>query len=196
MRPHEEVTITAANPESSERANGSAAPRRRRRPLRGLRKRGLKGVAKGFPLNAVRVRALRGAGYSVGRKVYVGTELHITDDLFVDRCSLTIGDRVAIAQRVLILLSSHANQSRVGEQIEAVHGDITIHDDAWIGAGAILLPNVSVGEQAVVAAGSVVTKDVAPRTIVAGNPARVLRTLDTGELPLDAGRLEDHVVSG
>jgi len=150
--------------------------------------RALKGIAKGFPLNGVRVRALRGAGYSVGSKVYVGTELHITDDLYVKRCKLTIGDRVAIAQRVLILLSSHANESRVAAYIQPVHGSVSIDDDAWIGAGAILLPNVSIGEQSVVAAGAVVTKDVPPRTIVAGNPARVLRTLEPG-------RLEDHSVA-
>jgi acetyltransferase-like isoleucine patch superfamily enzyme len=142
-----------------------------------VRKRALKGLAKGFPLNAVRVLALRGAGYRVGKKVYVGTELHITDELFADRCSLVIGDRVAIAQRVLILLSSHANDSRLTEFIEPVHGAVTIHDDAWIGAGAILLPNISIGTHAIVAAGAVVTKDVAPRTVVAGNPARVLRAV-------------------
>jgi len=150
----------------------------RRRLFHGLRKRILKGIAKGFPLNGVRVLALRAAGYAVGRHVYLGTELHITDELFTDRCTLTIGERVAIAQRVLILLSSHPNESRLTADFEPVNGTVTIRDDAWIGAGAILLPNVTIGEQAVVAAGAVVTKDVAPRTVVAGNPARPLRSLD------------------
>jgi acetyltransferase-like isoleucine patch superfamily enzyme len=190
------VTLSPPPTTAGTVAPGKPVARARRRLLYGLRKRLCKGIAKGFPLNAVRVLALRGAGYSVGQHVYLGTELHITDDLFVDRCSLRIGDRVAIAQRVLILLSSHANRSRVSEHLEPVHGDITIHDDAWIGAGAIVLPNVSIGEQAVVAAGAIVTKDVAPRTIVAGNPARVLRPLEAGERPLDVGRLEDHLVSG
>jgi len=54
---------------------------------------------------------------------------------------------------------------------------------ASIGAGAVILPGVTIGEGAMVGAGAVVTKDVAPRTIVAGNPARVIRTLDTGEAP-------------
>jgi acetyltransferase-like isoleucine patch superfamily enzyme len=137
-----------------------------------------KGVAKSFPLNAVRVSALRLAGYSVGRSVYVGTELHVTDDLHSDECSLSIGDRVAIAQRVLIILSSHPNKSRLREEVGVVNGSVTISDDAWIGAGAILLPNVKVGEQAIVAAGAIVTEDVPRRTVVAGNPARLLRRLD------------------
>lgn len=145
---------------------------------RALRKKLAKGIAKSFPLNAVRVAGLRAAGYGVGSSVYLGTELHVTDDLYSDACSLSIGDRVAIAQRVLIILSSHPNNSRLRGQLEDVNGSVTICDDAWIGAGAILLPNVTVGEQAIVAAGAIVTKDVPPRTVVAGNPARVLRSLD------------------
>jgi acetyltransferase-like isoleucine patch superfamily enzyme len=145
---------------------------------RAVRKKLAKAIAKSFPLNAVRILALRAAGYAVGGSVYVGIELHIADDLYSDRCSLSIGDRVAIAQRVLIILSSHPNNSRLREEVGVVEGTVTIGDDAWIGAGAILLPNVKVGERAIVAAGAIVTKDVRPRTVVAGNPARVLRNLD------------------
>jgi maltose O-acetyltransferase len=59
-------------------------------------------------------------------------------------------------------------------------GPVTIEDDAWIGFKATILKNVRIGRGAIVAAGAVVTHDVAPWTIVAGNPARVVRTLDTG----------------
>jgi len=58
---------------------------------------------------------------------------------------------------------------------------VVIGDDAWIGSHAIILPGVTVGRGAVGAAGSVVTKDVAPRTMVAGNPARLVRTLSDDE---------------
>jgi acetyltransferase-like isoleucine patch superfamily enzyme len=143
-----------------------------------LRKRAFKGLAAAFPLNAVRVAALRAAGYELGGNVYLGQGLHVTDDLYKDRCGLLIGERVAIAQRVLIVLSSHANHSRVGAFLPAVNGTVVIGDDAWIGAGAIILPNVTVGERAVVAAGAVVTKDVPAKAIVAGNPARVVRAID------------------
>lgn len=145
---------------------------------RAVRKKLARGIAKSFPLNAVRTSALRVAGYDVGRCVYVGIELHVTDELYSDACSLSIGDRVAIAQRVLIILSSHPNNSRLREQVGEVSGSVTICDDAWIGAGAILLPNVTVGEQAIVAAGAIVTHDVPAHTVVAGNPARVLHSLD------------------
>jgi len=145
---------------------------------RAVRKKLAKAIAKSFPLNAVRISALRAAGYGVGRSVYLGSELHVTDELYSNACSLSIGDRVAIAQRVLIILSSHPNNSKLRDQIGDINGSVTICDDAWIGAGAILLPNVTVGEQAIVAAGSIVTKDVPPRTVVAGNPARALRSID------------------
>jgi len=54
---------------------------------------------------------------------------------------------------------------------------ITIEDDAWIGAGAIILDGVRIGRGAVVGAGAVVTRDVAPHTVVAGVPARLVRRI-------------------
>ncbi len=79
-------------------------------------------IAKSFPLNAVRVRALRLAGYRVGEAVYIGEEFHVTDSLASDRCALRIGDRVAIAQRVLVVLESHPNHSRLRDEFGVVRG--------------------------------------------------------------------------
>jgi acetyltransferase-like isoleucine patch superfamily enzyme len=135
-------------------------------------------IAEYFPLNLARIWALRAVGYHVGEQVYIGEELHVTDELDKHECSLWIGDRVAIAQRVLLILTSYPNNSRLRDKVDTVLGKITICDDAWIGAGAIILPNVTIGEQAIVGAGAVVTKDVPPRAIVVGNPARVLRMID------------------
>lgn len=135
-------------------------------------------MAKSFPLNAVRVRALRAAGYWVGELVYVGEEFHVTDDLYRQEGALVIGHRVAISQRVLIVLSSHANHSRLMASVKPVRGHVTICDDAWIGASVTILPNVTIGEASIVGAGSIVTRDVPPRTIAAGNPARIVQRLD------------------
>jgi acetyltransferase-like isoleucine patch superfamily enzyme len=138
-------------------------------------------VGKYFPLNRVRIWALRRAGYTVGSQVFIGEELQVTDDLSDSAADLPgrffIGDRVAIAQRVMIIIDSDPNWSKLRNKIEAVHGQVRIENDAWIGAGAIILPNVTVGEQAIVGAGAVVTRDVPPRCIVAGNPAKVIREL-------------------
>ena len=59
-----------------------------------------------------------------------------------------------------------------------VKGEVHIKHDAWIGAGCIILPNVTIGEFSIVGAGSVVTKSVPPFSVVAGNPARVIKKID------------------
>jgi acetyltransferase-like isoleucine patch superfamily enzyme len=143
-----------------------------------VRKKCLKLIAKYFPLCAIRILALRGAGYSVGRDVYIGEELHVTDELDNSASTLSIGDRAAIAQRVLIVLSSYANNSLYRQAFGEKFGRVAIERDAWVGAGVIILPNVTIGEGALVGAGSVVTRDVAPFTIVAGNPARFIRYME------------------
>ena len=58
---------------------------------------------------------------------------------------------------------------------------VTIEDGAWVGANAIILPGVTIGRGAVVGAGTLVMKDVAPNTVVMGNPARVVKRLDDSE---------------
>lgn len=142
-----------------------------------IRKKMFKLIAKYFPLNHVRVWALRQAGYSIGERVYIGEELHVTECLEPCPPKLFIGDRVAIAQRVLIILDSDPNWSKLREKVEIIRGTVRIEADSWIGAGAIILPNVTIGEQAIVGAGSVVTKDVPRGTVVVGNPAKILRKM-------------------
>ncbi len=142
-----------------------------------VRKKVCKRLAQTFPLNSVRVWALRRAGYQVGSQVYIGEGFFIVDELDSDICKLTIGDRVAIAPRVLVVLASYPNNSRLREELGDTFGSVTIGDDAWIGAGAVLLPNVSIGEQAVVATSAVVRSDVPARAIVGGIPARHIRNL-------------------
>jgi acetyltransferase-like isoleucine patch superfamily enzyme len=129
-------------------------------------------LARDFPLNGVRIAALRLAGYSVGADVYLGEGLHLTDDLSRRTCALRIGDRVSIAQGVSIVLASGPNKSRLRDHYQTVFGTVSIANDAWIGAGVIILPNVTIGEQAVVGAGAVVTRDVPPFMVALGVPAR------------------------
>ncbi len=124
-----------------------------------------------------RLRLLRACGFHVGRDVYIADGLIIVEELAGPE-TVTIGDRVSMAPRVMLVLSSHPNSSRIRAFAPTARGDITIEDDAWIGAGAVILPGVTVGRGAVVGAGSVVTSDVPPLTIVAGQPARPVRTLD------------------
>ncbi len=84
---------------------------------------------------------------------------------------LTIGDDVAIAYRACLVMGSH---DMFSPGFDGITGPITIENHVFIGSGAIILLGVTLGEGAVVTAGSVVTKSVAPYTIVRGNPAQVV----------------------
>ena len=85
---------------------------------------------------------------------------------------IKIGDRATISRGAFICCAGHDIESPI---MELTHAPITIGHDAWIAARAIIMPGVTIGDGAVVAAGSVVTKDVAPWTVVGGNPARFIK---------------------
>ena len=135
-------------------------------------------MVSGFPLNAIRILGLKMCGFQVGKNVYVGSGLILTMFNSNSKCELVIGDRVAIAPRVTLVLASDANWSKLNELIQPVEGKIVLENDCWIGTGVIVLPNIVIGEMSVVGAGSVVNKNVSPYTVVAGNPARLLKELN------------------
>ncbi len=95
---------------------------------------------------------------------------------------LKIGKRVAISPNVTIICESNPNNSLllINPYVKD-HLDVTkpvhVHDDVWIGANAVILPGVTIGERAIIGAGCVVNKNVASKTIVAGIPNRVIRKL-------------------
>jgi galactoside O-acetyltransferase len=89
---------------------------------------------------------------------------------------LTIGDRVLIAAHAVLTTRGHPEAPPRYDRV--VDAPVTIEDDVWIGAGAIVHPGVTVGRGAIVAAGAVVTSDVAPMTIVGGVPAREIRAIE------------------
>lgn len=142
--------------------------------MRAIVKKMLKLLVKQMPGYQLRATLLRFCGYAVGKDVYVGEDLIIVDEPS-DWGMVTIGDRVAISPRVTLVVSSRPNFSRVGPYVPVCHGPIIIENDAWLGTGVVVLPNITIGEGAVVGANSVVTKDVEPYTIVGGSPARLIR---------------------
>lgn len=132
-----------------------------------------------FPYNKVRVWGLRKLGHEVGKDVYFPGSSIITQNFVYNRGKLVLGNRVAVGPSVLFILASHPNQSRIRELMtkEGKENSIVVGDDVWIGGGAILLPGITIGEGAVVGAGAVVTKSVESYTVVAGNPAKILRKI-------------------
>ena len=144
--------------------------------LRRLRKKVLKRFARNAFFPGLRVQLLRWCGFQVGRDVYIADEFLVVEEL-ADRDNLTLGDRVSIAPRVTIVTSSHPNNSRIRAFAPVGRGPVVIEADAWIGAGAVILPNVRIGRGAVVGANAVVTANVEPLHVVAGQPARTIQVL-------------------
>lgn len=108
-----------------------------------------------------------------GRNIAVGNHCIINKNVLLDGRggTLTLGDNVDIAQEVNIWTLSHDPH----DDFHTTRGaDVHIEDYVWIASRATILPGVRIGRGAVVAAGSVVTKDVSPLSIVAGVPAKVI----------------------
>jgi acetyltransferase-like isoleucine patch superfamily enzyme len=143
-----------------------------------IKKKLLKLIAKQLPGCGMRIRLLRMCGYEIGNNVYIGEDFIIIDDLGDTQLELRIGDRVAISPRVTFVLHTQPNESRIVPYVNSHKGFITVESDAWIGTGAVILPNVTIGEGAVVGANSVVTKNVAPYTVVGGVPAHIIKQVD------------------
>lgn len=139
-----------------------------------------------LPIHRLRVAALRRWGAAVGegatfhhgfevrnaRGLRVGARSSIGNDAILDaRGGLTIGSDVNLSTGVQIWTGQHDWQS---ETFAYEKAPVTIGDHAWISARVIILPGVTIGEGAVIAAGAVVTQDVAPYTLMGGVPAKKL----------------------
>jgi acetyltransferase-like isoleucine patch superfamily enzyme len=115
-----------------------------------------------------------GLDISIGRNVFINQNC-----TFYDLGGLDIADDVMIGPNVSIITSSHTLDPRQ-RRTTTIGKPIVIEKNVWIAAGATIIGGVTVGENAVVAAGSVVTKDVPPNTLVGGNPARIIRSIGEG----------------
>lgn len=112
-----------------------------------------------------------------GRFITIGKNVFINHACsFLDMGGITIEDHVLIGPRVNIVTENHPLDPKNRRAL--VTQPVVIKRNAWIGAGATILPGVTIGENAVVAAGAVVSKDVVANTIVGGVPAKFIKTID------------------
>lgn len=117
-----------------------------------------------------------------------GYNISVGDNFFLnvngklmDSGKITIGNNVFIAPNVCIITEEHAmdiEQRNAG--LEYTH-PVTIGDDVWICAGALILPGVQIGSGSVIGAGSVVTKDIPANCLAVGNPCKVIRSLEPSD---------------
>lgn len=145
-----------------------------------VKKKLFKLLAKNLPGCGLRIRLLRMCGYLIGKDVYIGEECIIVDDLgdTSSKFNLSIGDRSAISPRVTFVLHTQPNEARIAPYVNSRKGSIRVEADAWIGTGAVILPEITIGEGAVIGANSVVTKNVEPYTIAGGVPAHKIKDVD------------------
>lgn len=110
-----------------------------------------------------------------GRHIHLGKRIFINHACtFLDLGGITIEDDVQIGPKVNIITENHPLDPDKRKMLDLKA--VRIKRNAWIGAAATILPGVTIGENAVVAAGAVVNKDVPDNTVVGGIPARILKT--------------------
>ena len=131
-------------------------------------------------LHVYNFRGLPHAGIRIGKDSLIG-EFNVLRG----QGGIEIGDRVYTSPLVQIAAVNHVFSDPARPFVEQgiTAQGIVVEDDVWIGAGAVITDGVRVGRGAVVAAGAVVTKDVAPHTVVAGVPARVVKEITAAEAP-------------
>ena len=113
-----------------------------------------------------------------GRHIRIGRNVFINQNCtFYDLGGIDIGDDVMIGPNVGLIGSSHPLDPATRRSV-TIGKPISIGRNVWIAAGATVIGGVAVGENAVVAAGSIVTRDVPPNTLVGGNPARIIRSIE------------------
>ncbi len=117
----------------------------------------------------------------VGRNVFVNQNC-----TFYDLGGLDIADDVMIGPNVSLITTGHSLEPSERRSV-TIGRPIVIERNVWIAAGATVIGGVTVGENSVVAAGAVVTKDVPPNTLVGGNPARVIRSIGDEGRSIDPG---------
>lgn len=117
--------------------------------------------------------------FDIQPQLHIGKNFHSTRDLTI-QCArkIIIGDNVLCASNVFLIDYNHGTnpmcENYLDNALEISEG-INIKDGVWIGNNVIILGNVTIGEKAIIAAGAVVTHSVPPYTIVAGNPARIIK---------------------
>jgi len=129
--------------------------------------------------NGLRIKLLRMAGANVGRNVYIGQEFFVFDSGRSEL--LTLEDDVGVAPFVIILIHSSPGAPFLEKVYPTVTKPVIIREGAWIGARSTILGGVTIGAHAVVAAGSVVTRNVPAYTVVGGVPAARIRKLDPSD---------------
>lgn len=109
----------------------------------------------------------------MGKNVYANFNLTLVDDTHI-----YIGDYVMFGPNVTVATATHPIEPNLRRKQAEFNVPVHIGDNVWIGAGAVILPGITIGENSVIGAGSVVTKDIPANVVAVGNPCRILREIN------------------
>lgn len=113
-----------------------------------------------------------------GAHVHLGSDVYANFNLtLVDDGHIYIGDKTMIGPNVTIATAGHPILPSLREKAMQYNIDVHIGRNVWIGAGAVILPGITIGDNSVIGAGSIVTKDVPANVVAVGNPCRVMREI-------------------
>ena len=115
---------------------------------------------------------LGGGHVHLGKYVYANFNLTMVDDTHI-----YVGDYTMIGPNVTVATAGHPILPELREKLYQYNMPVRIGRNCWIGAGAVILPGVTIGDNSVIGAGSVVTKDIPENVVAVGNPCRVLRKI-------------------
>lgn len=114
--------------------------------------------------------------FCYGTHIYIGDGCYLNMNCnFIDDGTISIGNKVMFGPAVTIATVGHPIAPELREYMYAA--PVTIGDNCWIGANAVICPGVTIGENSVIGAGSVVTRDIPANSVAAGNPCKVLRPI-------------------
>lgn len=119
-----------------------------------------------------------GDGISIGARCFVNFNCTM-----LDGATISIGDDCLLASGAQLITATHPVDPKPRREAWEQALPVTIGDGVWLGAGAIVCPGVSIGENSVIGAGSVVTRDIPAGVVAYGNPARVAREVDEAPSP-------------
>lgn len=113
-----------------------------------------------------------------GRNTHLGSNVYANFNLtLVDDTDVYIGDNVMIGPNVTIATAGHPIDPELRRKVAQFNIPVRIGNNVWIGAGAVILPGITIGDDSVIGAGSIVTKDIPAGVVAVGNPCRVLRPI-------------------
>ncbi len=113
-----------------------------------------------------------------GRNTHLGSNVYANFNLtLVDDTDVYIGDSVMFGPNVTIATAGHPIDPELRRKVAQFNIPVRIGNNVWIGAGAVILPGITIGDDSVIGAGSIVTKDIPAGVVAVGNPCRVLRPI-------------------